>query len=91
MDIHTQELIVKFLKNNFPVQRLKNNDRFQRGILIPKCLTGYADRKFFLRPVFNRKELFSSVYEILRSIFGVSPSEIIEAMKAHFNAWDIKS
>ena len=89
MDAHNQIIMLKFLKDNFPIQRLKNVDRFQRGILIPKALTGVPDSKYFFRPKGNKRMLLSSIYNILYSVFGVSNKEIVEAIKTHFNIWEI--
>ena len=67
-----ENIVLNFLKNEFPIKRLKNGKRFGRGIIINYNNLEY--RKF-LSNKNDVDKLFIILYKILINIFDLSGLE----------------
>jgi hypothetical protein len=64
IDIDEKELMLKFLKKNFPVYRLKHNMRFKRTILLEN------GESYILSDKNSLNDLFYKLSDILSTVFN---------------------
>ena len=64
IELQEQELMLKFLKKNFPVYRLKNGLRFKRTIILE---TGES---YLLSNKDSVNDLYFKLYDVLRTVFN---------------------
>jgi len=78
MDSILVSLMVRFLKNNFPVVRLKvgKSKKFKRGVDI--------DGRKLLLPS-DSSRIYSEVFNMLKSCYGVSDNEIRHVISIFYN------
>ena len=76
VDAYSQELMLKFLQEHFPVKRLKDGRRFKRGIIIDGEFTGLFSHKVFMAPQSELQKAFAFLADILDDVFAFSKLEI---------------
>ena len=64
IELQEQELMIKFLKKNFPVYRLKNGLRFKRTIILEN------GESFLLSDKDSVNDLYFKLYDILKIVFN---------------------
>ena len=75
IDEITQDIMLKFLKDNYPVTKLRHNRRFKRGIKLGEYST-HEKGHSFLKPREELNKTFNGLYDALNDVFGVPEYEI---------------
>ena len=87
-DSRLHEILLKFLKLHFPIQRIKEGKRFKRGIIIPNSFISkyhiiydpaynYSPiLRYFLTTKDQRAALYGELQVILQMVFAISVAEI---------------
>jgi len=80
-------LIIKFLNKNFPISKIKKkgDKRFRRGIYIPTGYTGKDDKQYYINDIQDLHLIYSELFKILESVFGVGPTYINPILMNHLN------
>jgi hypothetical protein len=75
VDEITQDIILRFLRDNYPVTKLRDKRRFKRGIRLHEY---HPDEKGhgFLKPRVELNKTFNALSETLSDVFGISQYEI---------------
>ena len=81
------KLIAKFLREHFPVVKLKKgkHKHFKRGINIPGTFTGTASIKCYLGDRTDIEILYQHLHQILGNVFGVGYETIIKHLYPYLN------
>lgn len=85
IDEISQDIMVKFLQNHFPVKRLKDGKRFRRGIIIDSGFTGIANVSLFLSNKEDINRAFNILYGILFDVFCFTMYEINMVLLKYLN------
>lgn len=73
-----KQLMLKFLKLNFPTYRIKDNQRFKRAIVLD-------DGPYFLSNEGTSKEIYFKLMEILELVFNFKKTIIADVLKTFLN------
>jgi len=86
-DNKLEMLMVKFLKRNFPITKIKKygSKRFRRGIYIVSGFTGKSDQKYHINDKKDIRKLYSELFKILENVFGVGVDYINPILINHLN------
>lgn len=89
MHEETNEMLLAFLTQYFPVKRLRDGRRFKRGILIEGRWLGpkASDSKFFLKSQSDLNSAFSILYKILVDVFGFTATEVNPVLLTYLNVY----
>ena len=75
IDEITQDIILDYLKAEYPVTKLRDGRRFKRGIVLDGV--NGNDKGFgFLKPNEELKKTFNGLFNSINDMFGVSHYEI---------------
>ncbi len=83
VDQLSQDLMLKFLHNNFPVKKLRDGRRFKRGIIIENGFSVGPTRKLFLNEPAAMNALIIVLASILTDVFAFTPREVNLALTAY--------
>ena len=76
MDKKYEDLIIKFVQRNYPVSRIKTNNRFKRGIVFDDGAYLFSDGTMPIK---------SKIINILKKVFDCQTSEAIEIIDKSLN------
>ena len=74
-----QNLMIKYLKMNYPVKRIRENNHFKRTIVIEN------GTKFFISNKFHMKTLYSKLFINLDLIFNEDNKTTENVLKTFLN------
>lgn len=74
MDDRLRDMVFNYLKRNFPIKRLKNDEGkgFKRGIVVADA---FGRRKLFFRPQSSLNALYQILHHDVEYVFGITPTE----------------
>jgi hypothetical protein len=76
VDEESQELMLWFLKLEFPIKKLRDGRRFKRGIVVNSAYTQTKDIPFFLKPHSELTALYATLGNALDDVFAFTQLEI---------------
>lgn len=80
LDLNLLKLLETFLLKNFPVGRIKEKKRFQRGIIIPSYFTNKDKIHYPLKPGKENDVLNRMLFKVLKKVFNLPGEEISNAI-----------
>jgi hypothetical protein len=76
VDEESQELMLWFLKLEFPIKKLRDGRRFKRGIVVNSAYIRSNNIHFFLKPHEELIALYATLGNVLDNVFAFSHLEI---------------